>query len=306
MNASWLSAIIGADAANVAGYLITTLLVFLGIWACFMFFRRSKGHSFRKSGRRDNHRISVRDIVTIDSRRRLVLIRRDNIEHLLLTGGDSDLVVETFTDLPAGKEHSPEIRSNAEMQKNARLADIKTGSAAAHPAEKNRNAAENTYMARPQPVPPAGNNAGGAKGGAGAERQRDLAAEAALAGRMARDMPPNREARSYRPDSAPHYPPQAAAPNPAARAEDRANPAYRDAPRPNNRQEAARQEMAMWNETAERGRQQPRDMRSNNPALLNEQTLRQGNMEAFSAPPAHEMQPEHRPRYPRAGRGLSP
>src|SRR5262249_49192395 len=31
---------------------------------------------------------------TIDSRRRLVLIRRDNVEHLLIIGGPSDVVVE--------------------------------------------------------------------------------------------------------------------------------------------------------------------------------------------------------------------
>jgi hypothetical protein len=36
----------------------------------------------------------VIDAATVDGRRRLVLIRRDNIEHLLMIGGPTDLVVE--------------------------------------------------------------------------------------------------------------------------------------------------------------------------------------------------------------------
>ena len=34
------------------------------------------------------------DAATVDGRRRLVLIRRDNVEHLLMIGGPSDVVVE--------------------------------------------------------------------------------------------------------------------------------------------------------------------------------------------------------------------
>ena len=39
-------------------------------------------------------RLAVIDQATVDSRRRLVLIRRDNVEHLLIIGGPSDVVVE--------------------------------------------------------------------------------------------------------------------------------------------------------------------------------------------------------------------
>src|SRR5207244_8960436 len=39
-------------------------------------------------------RLAVIDQTTVDSRRRLVLIRRDNVEHLLIIGGPSDVVVE--------------------------------------------------------------------------------------------------------------------------------------------------------------------------------------------------------------------
>jgi hypothetical protein len=36
----------------------------------------------------------VIDAATVDGRRRLVLIRRDNVEHLLMIGGQADIVVE--------------------------------------------------------------------------------------------------------------------------------------------------------------------------------------------------------------------
>src|SRR5262245_23706177 len=40
-------------------------------------------------------RLAVIDAAAVDGRRRLVLVRRDNIEHLLMIGGPSDIVVET-------------------------------------------------------------------------------------------------------------------------------------------------------------------------------------------------------------------
>src|SRR6204780_4331831 len=39
-------------------------------------------------------RLAVIDYATVDARRRLVLVRRDNVEHLLMIGGPTDVVVE--------------------------------------------------------------------------------------------------------------------------------------------------------------------------------------------------------------------
>ena len=46
----------------------------------------------RRSGER---RLSVSAVQPLDNRRRLVLVRRDGVEHLLLLGGPNDVVVET-------------------------------------------------------------------------------------------------------------------------------------------------------------------------------------------------------------------
>jgi len=46
------------------------------------------------SARGRQPRLAVIDAASVDGRRRLVLIRRDNIEHLLMIGGPSDVVIE--------------------------------------------------------------------------------------------------------------------------------------------------------------------------------------------------------------------
>lgn len=68
---------------------IVLVLIVLGLWVLKLFFRASTNLSQR------NRRVSVVDSVSIDSRRQLIIVRRDNVEHLILTGGPQDLVVET-------------------------------------------------------------------------------------------------------------------------------------------------------------------------------------------------------------------
>ena len=73
-----------------AAYLITGAIVLLALLlAVFVF--RSVGGSVK--GRR-GQRLAISEYHEIDQTRRLVLIRRDNKEHLLLIGGSQDLVVE--------------------------------------------------------------------------------------------------------------------------------------------------------------------------------------------------------------------
>jgi flagellar protein FliO/FliZ len=46
-------------------------------------------------------RLSITEQFNLDNRRRLVLVRRDNVEHLIMTGGPVDIVIETGIALPA-------------------------------------------------------------------------------------------------------------------------------------------------------------------------------------------------------------
>jgi flagellar protein FliO/FliZ len=52
------------------------------------------GLSGTRLGPRRKRRVSIAEILPLDGRRRLVLIQRDGIQHLLLIGGGSDIVIE--------------------------------------------------------------------------------------------------------------------------------------------------------------------------------------------------------------------
>jgi flagellar biogenesis protein FliO len=75
-------------------------LIFVGVlaliggaaWLVRQFASNRLGAS---TGRGRMPRLAVIDAAAVDGRRRLVLVRRDNIEHLLMIGGPSDIVVET-------------------------------------------------------------------------------------------------------------------------------------------------------------------------------------------------------------------
>ena len=60
-------------------------------------------------------RLAVIDAAAVDGRRRLVLVRRDNVEHLLMIGGPSDIVVEpNIVRATAGREALPQRPTGAE------------------------------------------------------------------------------------------------------------------------------------------------------------------------------------------------
>lgn len=46
-------------------------------------------------GPKPEKRLEIMDQYNVDGRRRLVLIRRDDVEHLIMTGGPVDVVIET-------------------------------------------------------------------------------------------------------------------------------------------------------------------------------------------------------------------
>ena len=71
-------------------FLVVLALIGLTAWLVRRFGASRLGNTTR--GRQP--RLAVIDAATVDGRRRLVLIRRDNIEHLLMIGGPTDLVVE--------------------------------------------------------------------------------------------------------------------------------------------------------------------------------------------------------------------
>ena len=50
---------------------------------------------FVRGGRNRQPRLQVLDAAAVDTRRRLVLVRRDDVEHLIMIGGPTDVVIES-------------------------------------------------------------------------------------------------------------------------------------------------------------------------------------------------------------------
>lgn len=66
-------------------------------------------------GPKPDKRLDVVDQANVDGRRRLVLIRRDNVEHLLMTGGPVDVVIETNIE-PGSTTFSSARAENGKVQ----------------------------------------------------------------------------------------------------------------------------------------------------------------------------------------------
>ena len=72
-----------------------------------------KGAVFRQ---RTEPRLGVVEHVSVDSRRRLILIRRDGIEHLIMTGGPVDIVIETGIGQQAVAPQRPQVMEGEALQ----------------------------------------------------------------------------------------------------------------------------------------------------------------------------------------------
>lgn len=72
-------------------FIIVLALIGVAAWLVRRFGGNSLGST---TGRGRMPRLAVIDAAAVDGRRRLVLVRRDNVEHLLMIGGPSDIVVE--------------------------------------------------------------------------------------------------------------------------------------------------------------------------------------------------------------------
>ncbi len=76
-------------------FFIAFVIVLALIGAAAWLVRRFASNSIGSSSNRGRMpQLAVIDAAAVDGRRRLVLVRRDNVEHLLMIGGPTDIVVE--------------------------------------------------------------------------------------------------------------------------------------------------------------------------------------------------------------------
>lgn len=86
----------------VFGFALLALVVVGGIWVLRSYL---DGASPRAAifGPRPDRRLAVVEQASVDGRRRLVIVRRDDVEHLIMTGGPVDVVIETGINLGRGR-----------------------------------------------------------------------------------------------------------------------------------------------------------------------------------------------------------
>lgn len=106
---------------------IVLVLIVLGLWVLKLF--TNAGESLSR-GR--NRRLAVMESAVVDGKRKVVIIRRDNVEHVIMTGGPADLVIESGVPVvepepmtrrkraePAGK---PQAKPAAERKREPEVA----------------------------------------------------------------------------------------------------------------------------------------------------------------------------------------
>jgi flagellar biogenesis protein FliO len=92
---SSMNSLFGVELPTPVNFVIAFAFVLLLIGAAAWLVRRFGSTRIDAAARGRQPRLAVIDSAAVDGRRKLVIIRRDNVEHLLMIGGPSDVVVET-------------------------------------------------------------------------------------------------------------------------------------------------------------------------------------------------------------------
>ena len=80
------------DTANMIANGVAALVVLFVVFLLYRMFTRPRMAAGRRS---KNARLAITDAASIDDRRRIVLVRRDDVEHLIMIGGANDMVIES-------------------------------------------------------------------------------------------------------------------------------------------------------------------------------------------------------------------
>jgi flagellar biogenesis protein FliO len=117
---NWINNTFGVNLSPTISFIVLFAAIILAVRLLIWLTRRLLGGTFINGGRGRHLRLAVIDATPVDSRRRLVLVRRDDVEHLILIGGPTDLVVEqnirpdgpiaAKTNLPAQYAPAPTTR----------------------------------------------------------------------------------------------------------------------------------------------------------------------------------------------------
>jgi len=111
----------GSPITFIVAFIVVLALIGVAAWLVRRFSNSRLGANTQR-GRMP--RLAVIDAAAVDGRRRLVLVRRDNVEHLLMIGGPTDIVVEpNIVRAASGRDQLPQRSNAAEPPRLAPMPD---------------------------------------------------------------------------------------------------------------------------------------------------------------------------------------
>ena len=129
---------------------IVIVLIVLGLWLLKVVSKAGE-----RLGRGNEKRLQVIDTATVDGKRKVMIIRRDNVEHVIMTGGPQDLLIESGIAVPEAQpmRRPAAARPAAPAPKPAEAADIATPITPERPVT--RDTVDRLHdLARPAPLKP--------------------------------------------------------------------------------------------------------------------------------------------------------
>lgn len=130
----------------VVGVGVALLVLAIALW---LLRRRSGSSPFIRGGRNRQPRLQVLDATAVDARRRLVLVRRDNVEHLVMIGGPTDIVIESgIGAIPIVRDvQEPELKALPRQESEPKRAEPSI------PQERRSALPQQQPVAAPVPAP---------------------------------------------------------------------------------------------------------------------------------------------------------
>ncbi|MDX8451750.1 flagellar biosynthetic protein FliO [Mesorhizobium sp. VK9D] len=116
----WLDSVAGPGYVAAILWTFAALILLVVVLLVIKVVRNLTFGTFVAGGRNRKTRLAVMDATAVDSHRRLVLVRRDDIEHLILIGGPTDVVVERDIRLAAPRR--PALTGDSGQQQAAAAA----------------------------------------------------------------------------------------------------------------------------------------------------------------------------------------
>jgi hypothetical protein len=91
---AWFENVAGPQYASALMWTVAALVLLVILLVVARIVRNLTAGTFVAGGRNRRTRLAVMDAAAVDNQRRLVLVRRDDVEHLILIGGPTDVVIE--------------------------------------------------------------------------------------------------------------------------------------------------------------------------------------------------------------------